>query len=148
MINESRKFNVALTRAKHGLIVIGNPWVLSVDPHWMAFLKFCWRNGSWDPDDEPRDPRMPEGDEGDVGKWAPPSADDKEIGLDKRVDVGDAVQGLEAALIYKEMEQHNPGIRSSVRRFMGTSQDDEMWTKGVEAIEALKVSEENGDFED
>ena len=148
MINEPRKFNVALTRAKQGLIVIGNPWVLSLDPHWTAFLKFCWRNGLWDPDDEPRDPRMLEGDEGDVRRWAPASGGDKETESDKCVDVGDAIQGLEAALIYKEMEQHKPGIRNSVRRFMGTSQDDEMWTKGVEAIEALRVSEENGDFED
>ena len=148
MINEPRKFNVALTRAKHGLIILGNPWVLSVDPHWMAFLKFCWRNGLWHPDDEPRDPRMPDGDEEDVAKWAPPSGDAKEMEKDKRVDVGDDIQGLEAALIYKEMEQHNPRIRKSVRRFMGTSQDDEMWTKGVEAIEALQVSDEDGDFQE
>lgn len=148
MINEPRKFNVALTRAKHGLIILGNPWVLSIDPHWMAFLKFCWRNGLWDPDNEPRDPRMSEGDEGDVGKWAPPSGDDEEIECGKIVDVGDAIQGLEAALIYKEMEQHNTGIRTSIRRFMGTSQDDEMWTKGVEAIEALRMTGEDGDFED
>jgi hypothetical protein len=39
--------NVALTRAKHGLIVIGHPEVLTKDDHWTAFLAFCARNGLW-----------------------------------------------------------------------------------------------------
>ena len=115
-------------------VVIGNPWVLSLDPHWVAFLKFCWRNGLWDPDDY-RDPRMPERDEGDVGKWEPSSDGD------------DKIEGLEAALIYKELEQQNLRVRESVRKFMRTSQDDEMWTSGVEAIEALRLSEEDGEIE-
>ena len=137
MINEPKKFNVALTRAKEGLVVIGNPWVLSLDPHWMAFLKFCWRNGLWSTDKEPRDPRMPEGEEGNVGEWAPPSS--------KGVVSGDAVEGLEAALIYRDVELQDTGVRDSVRRFMGRSEDDEMWLNGVEAMEALRVNEEDGD---
>ena len=39
--------NVALTRAKEGLIVIGNPAVLATDNYWTAFLAFCRRNGLW-----------------------------------------------------------------------------------------------------
>ena len=37
--------NVALTRAKFGLIVVGCREVLASDPHWRAFLAFCDRNG-------------------------------------------------------------------------------------------------------
>lgn len=42
---EPKRFNVALTRAKEGLIVIGNPKVLVKDPNWGSFLHFCHRNG-------------------------------------------------------------------------------------------------------
>jgi hypothetical protein len=44
IIYEPNRFNVAITRAKQGLIVIGNREVLSVDPCWRAFLDFCVRN--------------------------------------------------------------------------------------------------------
>jgi helicase MOV-10 len=37
--------NVALTRAKFGLIVIGKKDVLAVDKNWKEFLDFCDRNG-------------------------------------------------------------------------------------------------------
>jgi helicase MOV-10 len=39
---------VAITRAKHGLIVIGTHQVLSVDPTWGVFLDFCIRNDLYD----------------------------------------------------------------------------------------------------
>jgi helicase MOV-10 len=45
VIHEPRRFNVALTRAKEGLIVIGNQDVLRQDENWAAFLAFCARNG-------------------------------------------------------------------------------------------------------
>lgn len=48
VIHEPRRFNVALTRAKEGLVVIGNPTVLDKDKHWAAFLAFCHRNGLWE----------------------------------------------------------------------------------------------------
>lgn len=44
VIHEPKRFNVALTRAKEGLIVIGNPDVLKQDESWTAFLSFCVRN--------------------------------------------------------------------------------------------------------
>jgi helicase MOV-10 len=45
IIRQPQRMNVCLTRAKHGLVVIGNPKLLSVDPDWMRFMGFCKRNG-------------------------------------------------------------------------------------------------------
>ncbi|EME83266.1 uncharacterized protein MYCFIDRAFT_116328, partial [Pseudocercospora fijiensis CIRAD86] len=45
VIHEPRRFNVALTRAKEGLVVIGNPDVLDLDENWASFLAFCKRTG-------------------------------------------------------------------------------------------------------
>ncbi|KAF2706483.1 P-loop containing nucleoside triphosphate hydrolase protein [Pleomassaria siparia CBS 279.74] len=44
IVGQKRKMNVALTRAKEALFVIGNPEVLGQDEHWRTFLGFCWRN--------------------------------------------------------------------------------------------------------
>ena len=57
IIFESKKFNVAMTRAKQGLVVIGNPWILQKDPYWSAFMSFCWRNGAIEKD--PQEPETP-----------------------------------------------------------------------------------------
>lgn len=45
IIGFPNRMNVALTRAKFGLIVIGRQEVLHQDPNWKAFLDFCYRNG-------------------------------------------------------------------------------------------------------
>lgn len=42
-----RRFNVAVTRAKALLIVIGDPNVLSLDPLWRSFLNYVHLNGGW-----------------------------------------------------------------------------------------------------
>lgn len=44
LIHQPRKLNVALTRAKEGLIVLGSASALYEDDHWREFLAFCWRN--------------------------------------------------------------------------------------------------------
>ena len=46
LIGHAKKFNVALTRAKEGLIVIGDPRCLTCteDEAWAAFIAFCERN--------------------------------------------------------------------------------------------------------
>jgi hypothetical protein len=48
VIGEQKKFNVAITRAKEGLIVIGNRECLSCteDEAWVEFLAFCERTES------------------------------------------------------------------------------------------------------
>ncbi|KAG8993202.1 hypothetical protein FRB90_000746 [Tulasnella sp. 427] len=42
-----RRFNVAMTRAKSILVVIGDPDVLGLDPLWRQFLNYIYENGSW-----------------------------------------------------------------------------------------------------
>lgn len=47
VIGKPKRFNVAMTRAKEGLIVLGDPETLTVegDVCWEAFMNFCARNG-------------------------------------------------------------------------------------------------------
>ncbi|NWV53748.1 SDE3 helicase, partial [Daphoenositta chrysoptera] len=46
-LKNPKRFNVAITRAKALLIVVGNPAVLSKDPHWLRFLRYCKEEGSY-----------------------------------------------------------------------------------------------------
>lgn len=121
IIGEQKKFNVAITRAKQGLIVLGNPWVLATDPCWLAFMRFCWRNALWEPDSlQP----MMEGEEGKVNEWAPER------------DEAETVGGLEAALVYKESDPWTGGSKA-VQRFMGESAEDRRYRGGLEAEAAV-----------
>lgn len=45
VIGDPNKMNVALTRAKYGLIVVGGREILLEDPNWKAFVDYCERNG-------------------------------------------------------------------------------------------------------
>jgi helicase MOV-10 len=47
VIGQPKRFNVAITRAKEGLIVLGDADTLTVegDPCWKSFVSFCARNG-------------------------------------------------------------------------------------------------------
>ncbi|XP_042656086.1 helicase MOV-10 [Tyto alba] len=44
-LKNPKRFNVAITRAKALLIVVGNPAVLSKDHHWQRFLRYCRDEG-------------------------------------------------------------------------------------------------------
>lgn len=46
LIHERRRTNVALTRAKELLIVVGNPVLMSRDESWSPWLAFCRRHGT------------------------------------------------------------------------------------------------------
>lgn len=129
IVNEPKKFNVAITRAKQGLMVLGNPWVLEQDPHWNAFLRFCWRNELWEKDSDEPDGRMTEAQEKLVNDWNP--GDEAEA----------AIVGLERALIYKE-RQMTEFSSNAVKRFMNETSDDEVWRLGRLAEEALGESNE------
>ena len=44
-LRDSRRLNVAITRAKRGLIVVGDPTVLRTCKHWSALLDSCSDRG-------------------------------------------------------------------------------------------------------
>ncbi|KAM6108339.1 LOW QUALITY PROTEIN: helicase MOV-10 [Pterocles gutturalis] len=46
-LKNPKRFNVAITRAKALLIVVGNPAVLSKDQHWQRFLRYCRDEGGY-----------------------------------------------------------------------------------------------------
>ncbi|NWH68682.1 M10L1 helicase, partial [Geococcyx californianus] len=46
-LKNPKRFNVAITRAKALLIVVGNPAVLSKDQHWQRFLRCCREQGAY-----------------------------------------------------------------------------------------------------
>lgn len=127
IVNEPKKFNVAITRAKQGLVVLGNPWVLAHDRHWAAFMRFCWRNGLWQVDPDEPDERMVGSQEKPVNDWSP---DHVESGI----------AGLERALVYKERQLAEHGSQT-VRRFMSETGEDEVWRLGRLAEEALELSD-------
>lgn len=124
IVKEKKKFNVAITRAKEGLIVLGNPWVLATDPCWLAFMQFCWRNCLWQGEDKDLLPQDPEK---DVNEWRP---------LDQ---LGHPV-GLEAALVFRGRDK-SAGSQATMRFMNGSeSAEDALWRSGLEAEEALDVS--------
>ncbi|KAL8959083.1 MAG: hypothetical protein Q9193_003990 [Seirophora villosa] len=129
IVYEAKKFNVAITRAKQGLMVIGNPWVLNKDSQWSAFLSFCWRNGLWQKDPDEADERMAETKQKPANDWRPGEPLDSDIA------------GLEKALIYKERQLAEHGSKA-VRRFMSETGEDEVWRLGRLAEEALEEADE------
>ncbi|XP_023188535.1 putative helicase MOV-10 [Xiphophorus maculatus] len=46
-IKNEKRFNVAVTRAKALLIVVGNPLMLSADPNWASFIEYCKDEGGY-----------------------------------------------------------------------------------------------------
>lgn len=46
-VSNPRRFNVAVTRAKALLLVVGNPDVLSIDPLWRGFMNYVYSNNAW-----------------------------------------------------------------------------------------------------
>lgn len=45
-LSNEKRFNVAITRAKALLIVVGNPTILQTDKSWWHLLKFCQLNNA------------------------------------------------------------------------------------------------------
>lgn len=46
-LRSEKRFNVAVTRAKALLIIIGNPDVLQCDPRWRTLMEYCSANNSY-----------------------------------------------------------------------------------------------------
>lgn len=118
VIHEPRRLNVALTRAKEGLIVIGSPEILGKDKHWQAFTAFCHRNGLW---------------ENEVGKDYIVPNDGQTI-----------VSKLEKQLLQqRDLKAHRVSQAVSGMRKLGfrQSEDDNLWKSGVALEEDLHFSE-------
>lgn len=47
LFHQPKRMNVALTRAEHLLIVVGNPDIMKLDKAWKQWLDFCGQNGLW-----------------------------------------------------------------------------------------------------
>lgn len=46
-LRHPKRFNVAVTRAKALLIIIGNPDILQCDPHWRELINYCQKHKSY-----------------------------------------------------------------------------------------------------
>ncbi|XP_060912677.1 putative helicase mov-10-B.2 isoform X2 [Labrus mixtus] len=46
-VKNEKRYNVAVTRAKALLIVVGNPRVLNTDPTWARFIQYCQDKGGY-----------------------------------------------------------------------------------------------------
>ncbi|GAA5820987.1 hypothetical protein JCM11251_001910 [Rhodosporidiobolus azoricus] len=46
-LSTPKRFNVSVTRAQAGLIVVGDPDLLVLDPLWRKFLLYVWDHGGW-----------------------------------------------------------------------------------------------------
>jgi len=124
VIHEPRRFNVALTRAKEGLVVIGDPEILRKDKHWAAFLAFCARNSLWE-DDTCRGQSIPDGMSGPVSK-------------------------LERQMLHAQWTQEDR-VQDAVAgvRKLGFRQDEDAdaWQSGVAVERALQEGEESDGWE-
>ncbi|TBU29435.1 P-loop containing nucleoside triphosphate hydrolase protein [Dichomitus squalens] len=58
-LSNARRFNVAMTRAKALLIVIGDAAILSIDPLWREFMNYVHLNHGWRGDDPTWDVNAP-----------------------------------------------------------------------------------------
>ncbi|XP_011684301.1 PREDICTED: putative helicase MOV-10, partial [Wasmannia auropunctata] len=48
-LSNPKRFNVALTRAKALMIIIGNPRILCINKHWEVLWEYCKKNGGYVP---------------------------------------------------------------------------------------------------
>jgi helicase MOV-10 len=126
IVHQPRKMNVALTRAKEGLFVIGNPEILMQDPHWREWLAFCWRNGLVsDPD----------------GVWKP----GKEVFGETKVGV------LERALVAREESGKVEGGRvlGGAAGTVDMEREYEIWMESLkDAMDEESESEDEDEIED
>lgn len=106
VIGAPNKMNVALTRAKSGLIVIGRRELLAKDDNWKAFVGYCERNGLT------------------RAKGEPSGRDTRDSNSDERT-------RLEKMLIEQERNSHvQPEDEGWGLRY-DLDTDQEMWTHGM-----------------
>lgn len=108
IIGLANKMNVALTRAKFGLVVIGNMDILCADPNWKAFIDFCIRNG------------LVSGNKS--AEYAAQIQNNDTFELTR----------LEKVLLTREVLLANYESTNEPRALRGPSQEDEMWIAGMQ----------------
>lgn len=170
VIFENRRVCVAMTRAKQGLVVIGNPWILGKDPIWRAWMGFCWRHNSVEKDlfeDEEADkafnpqvngnensqpnkenPALPNGYSNHTSGKLPAITELKVNSWQPPEDERETPQyisRLETALVYRSRVNNGyTGALGAVHG--GFDEDDPMWTAGIVAEEAVRGGIGNGDL--
>lgn len=149
VIFEKKRFNVAITRAKIGLFVIGNPHLLALDPTWKAFLQFCHRNGLWESEQDisptlaATSARAYERDRVtiSVNDWKP-SAGSSSSPLGEG-DVPTHLSSLERALVFAEKVERSSQDGRALRG--GLDADEAMYAAGLAAEEVLR-EEDDGEI--
>ncbi|KAI5926707.1 P-loop containing nucleoside triphosphate hydrolase protein [Camillea tinctor] len=107
IIGMPNSMNVAITRAKYGLVVIGKEELLRADVYWSAFVAFCHRNGLID------------------------GARDAGARLDD--DAALKKTKLENMLLAKERSLEE---QMTVRALKIAENDDDMWKNGMKFLQA------------
>lgn len=119
VIHEPKRLNVAVTRAKEGLIVLGNPEVLGKDEYWRDFMGFCWRNGLW----QAEDGSVNQG----AQKWLSTESQSR--------------SRLESRLLH-QLELRSDEVCEDPRRLgVRLYDDDAMWKDGVQAEQNVKYED-------
>ncbi|KAK9236783.1 P-loop containing nucleoside triphosphate hydrolase protein [Lipomyces kononenkoae] len=106
LVHEAKRFNVAITRAKELLVLIGNSDILQRDSNWRALLSFCYRNSLFD--------------KLQPSQWMPNEED---------VNAPLYYSRIERGIVYKS-QMANSGVLT------GEVIDDPMWLAGFTSEEA------------
>lgn len=114
VVGMENAMNVALTRARYGLVVVGRRELLGREPSWRAFLEFCERNG------------LVEGEGGGDG-WKAPEVTDAR-----------GRPRLERVMLAQEAELDGPVGSGALG---GVDATDEMW---VNELHGVLGSDESG----
>ncbi|KAK7207996.1 P-loop containing nucleoside triphosphate hydrolase protein [Myxozyma melibiosi] len=107
LIHESKRFNVAITRAKELLVLIGNAEILQRDENWRALMSYCFRNSLFDHRNYP--------------EWRP-SQDEVNTPL--------FFSKIERGIAFKKQAESGESLK-------GYADDDAMWLAGFTAEEVL-----------
>ncbi|KAL3626301.1 hypothetical protein CASFOL_029850 [Castilleja foliolosa] len=123
-LSNPRRFNVAITRARSLLVVIGNPHILCKDPNWSDLLWYCVYNGAYKgcflPDKEFFSDEGPAGSEGNWDLQGDEWGNDYKAAEGNWDDQGDEWQASEAPWA---PEEH--GITSVEKDFNTWKLDEE-----------------------